>query len=41
VRLGISPQQILELDEVMVKNLIKVLQDDAKEVKDAASRTKR
>jgi hypothetical protein len=35
VRLGIAPQQLLELDEVMLKNLIKVLQDEAKEIANA------
>ena len=36
VRLGIAPQAILELDEVMLKNLIKVLQEDAKEAQNAS-----
>jgi len=35
VRIGVAPQQLLELDDVMLKNLIKVLQDDAKEMRDA------
>jgi len=35
VRLGVAPQHLLELDEAMLKNLIKVLQDEAKEIRDA------
>jgi hypothetical protein len=41
VRLGIAPQAILELDEVMLRSLIKVLQDDAKEVERGKNRAKR
>ena len=41
VRLGIAPQAILELDEVMLKSLIKVLQDDAKEMKNASNSKRR
>jgi len=41
VRLGISPTQLLELDEVMLKNLITVLKDDAKEIANANRRVKR
>jgi hypothetical protein len=41
VRLGIAPQQLLELDEVMLKNLIKVLQEDAKEIANASNRQRR
>ena len=40
VRLGIAPTQLLELDEVMLRNLIRVMQEDAKEMKDA-NRNKR
>jgi hypothetical protein len=32
---------LLEIDEVMLRSLIKVLQDDAKEIKDARRRAKR
>jgi hypothetical protein len=41
VRLGIAPQAILELDEVMLRSLIKVLQDDAKEIARGNRRAKR
>ena len=35
VETGIAPQYLLELDEVMFKNILKVLSDRAKAVQDA------
>jgi hypothetical protein len=41
VRLGIAPQQLLELDEVMIKNLIQVLREEAEEIKNASRNARR
>ena len=35
VETGIAPQNILELDDVMIKNMLKVINDRAKEVQNA------
>jgi hypothetical protein len=35
MRLGISPQQLLELDKTMLDALVQGLKDEAKEVSDA------
>jgi len=40
VETGIAPQYLLDLDEVMFKNILKVLGDKAKAVQDA-NRVKR
>jgi hypothetical protein len=40
VETGIAPQYLLELDEVMFKNILKVLTDKTKAVQDA-NRVKR
>ena len=41
VETGIPPQYLLDLDDVMFRNILKVLQDRAKEVSDANRRHKR
>jgi len=35
VETGIAPQDLLDLDDAMFKNILKVLNDRAKELKDA------
>ena len=40
VKTGIAPQYLLDLDDVMLKNVLKVLTDKAKAVQDA-NRNKR
>ena len=41
VETGIPPQFLLDLDAAMFKNMLKVLNDRAKEVQDAQRRNKR
>jgi hypothetical protein len=41
VETGIAPQYLLDLDEVMFKNMLKVLGDKAKAVQDANRGRKR
>jgi hypothetical protein len=41
VETGIAPQYLLELDDVMFKNILKVLTDRAKAVQDAHRGRKR
>ncbi len=41
VETGIAPQYLLELDDVMFKNILKVLTDRAKAVQDANRGRKR
>ena len=41
VETGIAPQYLLDLDEVMFKNILKVLSDRAKAVQDANRGRKR
>lgn len=41
VETGIPPQHLLDLDDVMFRNMLKVLQDRAKEVENAKRRNKR
>ena len=41
VETGIAPQYLLELDDVMFKNILKVLTDRAKAVQDANKGRKR
>jgi hypothetical protein len=41
VETGIAPQYLLDLDEVMFKNILKVLTDRAKAVQDANRGRKR
>ena len=41
VETGIPPQHLLDLDENMFRNMLKVLQDRAKEVENAQRRNKR
>jgi hypothetical protein len=41
VETGIAPQYLLDLDDVMFKNMLKVLQDRAKDVENAKRRNKR
>jgi hypothetical protein len=36
--LGIAPQQLLELDPVMLQALLQGLKDEAKEIQDASKR---
>ena len=38
VETGIPPQYLLELDDAMFRNILKVLQDRAKEISDASKR---
>jgi hypothetical protein len=38
IRLGISPQQLLDLDKNMLDALLQGLKDEAKEVSDASKR---
>jgi hypothetical protein len=39
--LGIAPQQLLDLDKVMLEALLQGLKDEAKEVSDASNRQRR
>jgi hypothetical protein len=41
IRLGIAPQQLLDLDPIMLQALLKGLKDEQKEIKDASNRTSR
>ena len=41
VETGIAPQYLLDLDDVMMKNILKVLTDKAKEVQNAHRGRKR
>ncbi len=41
VETGIAPQYLIDLDEVMFKNILKVLTDKAKEVQNANRGRKR
>ncbi len=41
VETGIPPQYLLDLDDAMFRNILKVLQDKAKEVQNANRRNKR
>ena len=41
VETGIPPQQLLDLDSTMFKNMLKVLQDRAKDMENAKRRNKR
>lgn len=41
VETGIAPQYLLDLDDVMMKNILKVLTDKAKEVQNANRGRKR
>jgi hypothetical protein len=41
VETGIAPQYLLDLDDVMMKNILKVLTDRAKEVQNANRGRKR
>jgi hypothetical protein len=41
VETGIAPQYLIDLDEVMFKNILKVLTDKAKEVQNASRGRKR
>jgi hypothetical protein len=41
IETGIAPQYLLELDDVMFKNILKVLSDRAKAVQDANRGRKR
>ena len=41
VETGIAPQYLLDLDSEMFKNIIKVLNDRAKEAQNASRRAKR
>ena len=41
VETGIAPQYLLDLDDVMMKNILKVLTDRAKAVQDANRSRKR
>jgi hypothetical protein len=36
VETGIAPQYLLDLDDVMLRNMLKVLQDRAKELQNAS-----
>ena len=38
VETGIPPQQLLDLDSTMFKNMLKVLQDRAKDMENASKR---
>ena len=41
VETGIAPQYLLDLDDVMFKNIIKVINDRAKEMQNANSNKRR
>jgi hypothetical protein len=41
IETGIPPQYLLDLDDAMFKNMLKVLHDRAKEAQNAKSRAKR
>jgi len=41
VETGIAPQYLLDLDDVMFKNMLKVLSDRAKEMQNANSHKRR
>jgi hypothetical protein len=41
IETGIPPQYLLDLDDAMFKNMLKVFNDKAKEVQDAKRRAKR
>ena len=41
VETGIPPQYLLDLDDVMFKNMLKVLSDRAKEMQNGKGRAKR